>query len=306
MNVNTNISIVNRLRAGLILGLLLFAAVFFFRAISLYRSAAKTTFSEERAALLARQIGHHVLLQAGDRSSRVLPVKRLSKGVFQLRFEHEFSFMPDSLLEIVQHALDGIRPPQAYTVNVIACISEEIVYGFEIDPQYREIVPCRGRGQPKGCYIIQIAFKMNTAKTTPAFAALFSGLAALGLLLSAGFAWVYFRRTAGEAQPVVTDGVRVGKYTFSASSQLLEHPAEKIMLSDKETQLLTIFAARQNELITRDELLKRVWEDDGVFTGRSLDMFISKLRKKLQNDPTIQLTNVHGRGYKLETTPFAG
>ena len=71
----------------------------------------------------------------------------------------------------------------------------------------------------------------------------------------------------------------------------------------KEAKLLSIFATRQNDLISREELLKKVWEDDGVFTGRSLDMFISKLRKKLKNDPCVQITNVHGKGYKLEIKP---
>jgi DNA-binding response OmpR family regulator len=50
-------------------------------------------------------------------------------------------------------------------------------------------------------------------------------------------------------------------------------------------------------------LLKRVWEDEGVITGRSLDVFISKLRKKLKNDPSVQIVNVHGKGYKLESNP---
>ncbi|NBP70070.1 MAG: winged helix family transcriptional regulator [Cytophagia bacterium] len=55
-----------------------------------------------------------------------------------------------------------------------------------------------------------------------------------------------------------------------------------------------------NEPITRDQLLKEGWEDEGVIVGRSLDVFISKLRKKLIKDPKVQITNIHGIGYKLE------
>jgi DNA-binding winged helix-turn-helix (wHTH) protein len=73
-----------------------------------------------------------------------------------------------------------------------------------------------------------------------------------------------------------------------------------IELSDEESRLLEIFATQQNQLIERDRLLKEVWEDDGVFTARSLDVFVSKLRKKLKGDPSIQITNVYGKGYKLE------
>jgi DNA-binding response OmpR family regulator len=96
------------------------------------------------------------------------------------------------------------------------------------------------------------------------------------------------------------DGIAIGKYSFSLSSRLLTINSETIELSDKEARLLSILAHEQNQLISREVLLKKVWEDDGVFTGRSLDMFISKLRKKLKNDASVQITNVHGKGYKLE------
>jgi DNA-binding winged helix-turn-helix (wHTH) protein len=58
--------------------------------------------------------------------------------------------------------------------------------------------------------------------------------------------------------------------------------------------------AQPNQIIKRDELTKKVWEDNGVFVGRSLDTYISKLRKKLKDDDSVRLINVHGVGYKLE------
>ena len=76
--------------------------------------------------------------------------------------------------------------------------------------------------------------------------------------------------------------------------------AIEINLSKKECELLAIFIAKPNQIIKRDELTKKVWEDNGVFVGRSLDTYISKLRKKLKDDTSIKLTNVHGIGYKLE------
>ena len=74
----------------------------------------------------------------------------------------------------------------------------------------------------------------------------------------------------------------------------------EISLSKKECELLSIFVDRPNEIIKRDELTKKVWEDNGVFVGRSLDTYISKLRKKLKEDTSIKLVNIHGVGYKLE------
>ena len=75
--------------------------------------------------------------------------------------------------------------------------------------------------------------------------------------------------------------------------------AEEISLSKKECELLEIFITNSNQVVKRSELKKRVWEDKGVIVGRSLDTYVSKLRKKLQEDQNIKLINVHGIGYKL-------
>ena len=63
---------------------------------------------------------------------------------------------------------------------------------------------------------------------------------------------------------------------------------------------MAILVGHSNKVVKRDELIKRVWEDKGVIVGRSLDTYISKLRKKLQEDDGIRIVNVHGVGYKLE------
>ncbi|MDD7915612.1 helix-turn-helix domain-containing protein [Polaribacter ponticola] len=75
---------------------------------------------------------------------------------------------------------------------------------------------------------------------------------------------------------------------------------KEITLSKKECELLEIFVANENQVVKREDLTKQVWEDNGVIVGRSLDTYISKLRKKLQEDTSIKLTNIHGVGYKLE------
>jgi DNA-binding response OmpR family regulator len=75
---------------------------------------------------------------------------------------------------------------------------------------------------------------------------------------------------------------------------------EKIPLTIKEVKLLQIFANNLNQIVDRNQLQKEVWEDEGIIVGRSLDVFISKIRKKLDMDPQVKLTNIHGKGYKLE------
>ena len=73
-----------------------------------------------------------------------------------------------------------------------------------------------------------------------------------------------------------------------------------IDLTGTETRVLLIFALSPNETIERSRLQKEIWEDEGVIVGRSLDMFISKLRKKLEFDPNINIVVIRGKGYKLE------
>ena len=92
----------------------------------------------------------------------------------------------------------------------------------------------------------------------------------------------------------------LGRFHFYPQQNKLVREAVEITLSKKECELLEIFVAKPNQIIKREELTKKVWEDNGVFVGRSLDTYISKLRKKLQDDENIKLTNVHGVGYKLE------
>jgi len=76
--------------------------------------------------------------------------------------------------------------------------------------------------------------------------------------------------------------------------------SEVISLTDKEYKVLELLHKNFGELIPRETLMQEVWINEGVITGRSLDMFVSKLRKKLSRDPELRITNVHGKGYKLE------
>ncbi len=81
---------------------------------------------------------------------------------------------------------------------------------------------------------------------------------------------------------------------------MLKTREDAIELTTKENQVLKILASNLNETLSRDQLQKEVWEDEGIFVGRSLDVFIFKLRKKLEVDPGIRIVNVHGKGYKLD------
>lgn len=92
----------------------------------------------------------------------------------------------------------------------------------------------------------------------------------------------------------------LGKYTFDSSNHELRFEDKRISLTTKEVELLRVLYSHKNQLITREKTLKTVWGSDNYFIGRSMDVFITKLRKYLKDDPDISIVNVHGTGFRLE------
>jgi hypothetical protein len=333
--------------------------------------------------LLIRQIGHRLLLQAGDSTSRVMPVMEVKEGTFLLRFEKELVFNHDSLVALTQDLLPKAQFPSGYTVTVHDCKGADIVYGFQVNNTLPDILPCNGRRQPVGCYSVEFAFPdfyesvgqneatpeqltqralllkadrqetesknerkfsekndehdinrlteqlksfkdglhkagpISTAtgaeksKTTttdyPLSNLIYSGLLVLlaGTLLIARYGKIFTNSTSRDRheeiikQPV-PELPAIGKFLFDVKNQRLLLGSALISLTDKECRILELLNKSFGDLISRETLMQEIWINEGVITGRSLDMFVSKLRKKLSGDPELRITNVHGKGYKLE------
>ena len=88
-------------------------------------------------------------------------------------------------------------------------------------------------------------------------------------------------------------------YIFNYSKQTLLFKDESELLTNRESELLFHLYQKKNEILDRTFILNKLWGDDDFFNARSMDVFISKLRKKLQKDSTIQIINIRGFGYKL-------
>ena len=93
--------------------------------------------------------------------------------------------------------------------------------------------------------------------------------------------------------------ISIGEYTFNYKMQYLSFLEEKTSLTHRESELLLNLYEKKNEVLDRTFILKKLWGDDDFFNSRSMDVFISKLRKKLIKDKNIQIINVRGYGYKL-------
>lgn len=95
------------------------------------------------------------------------------------------------------------------------------------------------------------------------------------------------------------DKFELGKYTFEYRIRTLFHEGKSIKLSPKEAELLKLLCTHKNDILLRDVALKSIWGEEGYFTTRSMDVYITKLRKYLKNDPNIEILNIHGNGFRL-------
>lgn len=108
---------------------------------------------------------------------------------------------------------------------------------------------------------------------------------------------VFLRRSNGHHHVA---SFKIGSYEFDCNRMTLSFGKESKTLTQKEVEVLKLLCINRNRVIRREEILKSIWGDDDYFMGRSLDVFVSRLRKYLSLDPTIQIVNYHGVGFRLE------
>lgn len=91
----------------------------------------------------------------------------------------------------------------------------------------------------------------------------------------------------------------IGNYTFNSETQALIHGGAEQKLTTKESQLMRLLCVHKNDVLDRNFALKTIWHDDNYFNGRSMDVYIAKLRKYLKEDSKVEIVNIHGKGFKL-------
>jgi two-component system, OmpR family, response regulator VicR len=111
---------------------------------------------------------------------------------------------------------------------------------------------------------------------------------------------VFLKRSKiSEQEALKPDVIRLGEYVFDPVNLSLSHKEATVRLTSREAGLLTYFAANLNKVLRKEDILNKVWDSDSYFNSRSLDVFVSKLRKYLKHDPTLQINNIHGIGFIL-------
>lgn len=263
-----------------------------------FNIAGSYDFDTARREVLLRRIGHELLLQSGDSTSRVLPVQKIGALEYRISFEKAFTFQPESLVNTTRHLLANDPLSGNYVVTILNSNNASVAYGFAISSDKKnDIITCKGRKQPTAHYIMNIKFKPTTINTMKKVSVL-GGLPVLALVGFIFLRSVKRRKALSVARDTAV--LTLGSVLFDAKNRKLIINGKTVDLTRTETRILSIFALSPNEAIERGRLQKEIWEDEGVIVGRSLDMFISKLRKKLESDASIRITVIRGKGYKLE------
>ncbi len=264
-----------------------------------------TVFAESKSAHIEvsmRMIGHQVLLESGDSTSRILPIQKIDNQ-YKIEFNTLFSFDPENIYEIVDSVLTKTKISENYIVEIKACLTDEVYYSYEVaKSKDDDIIPCRTRSQENACYYILITLldldlmELKDVPNQEKNTAILWIIGALVFLIVIG---IFLFLKKGKPTIIDDDTILIGEYRFKKNQMALLYKDECTELSSKETDLLFLLYSAANTTIERGEILNRVWGDEGDYVGRTLDVFISKLRKKLENDQSIKITNIRGIGYKL-------
>ena len=271
-------------------------------------SNAQSTYDEKHIEISLRMIGHQVLLNIGDSTSRVLPIIK-EKDRYKIQFDTDFDFDPEELVATVDQVIKETSIARDYILEVEECDSGEIVYGYEIyEVVNSNIIPCGSRELPKCCYSLLITLLdeegtivgLNSSNTEDSDVETSSltqiPIFFLSIMLLGGIYFLWKRKKKTQKDPNI---ITLGDYHFDKRNTELRLEDQRIELTRKEADLLLLLYSTVNTTVERDVILNMVWGDQGDYVGRTLDVFISKLRKKLEGDSSVKIVNIRGVGYKL-------
>ena len=272
---------------------------------------AQTSNAKQHIEVTLRMVGHQFLLSLGDTTSRILPILK-EDDKYIVQFETEFEFDPEELVLTIDEVFENAGFNGGYNLEVEDCTTKGIVYSYEItDNDSSDIIPCKARSLPKSCYnfLVTINKNQDAIADLTAVNTILSGskksengnmyyyVVAFILLFLVGIL-IYLKN--GKTNTIKDSNlIALGKYQFNQLNSELMFEGKKMELTSKEADLLILLFNAVNTTVERDVILNKVWGDEGDYIGRTLDVFISKLRKKLEADSAIKLVNIRGVGYKL-------
>jgi hypothetical protein len=277
-------------------------------AVDLYASSPERDESfTDRVNLALRQVGHQLLIIEGDTHSLIPPVEMVSPFNFKLNLKQSFNY--DSLPQLLNQAFVSYNIDGDYHVLVERCSDNIPILGYNFQSFVEGEIACVGREQTSECNNIVITFSkpviFSSSKNLLFGLLLFLILGVLSYVLWKSrhkFNQEKISDLNGAAVLAFQDHTihTIGSFRFDHKNQLLQIGETEYNLTFRESKLLHHLVQHINEIQSRDVILEKVWGDEGVMVGRSLDVFISRLRKMLKADEKVSIKTIHGVGYRLE------
>jgi DNA-binding winged helix-turn-helix (wHTH) protein len=257
----------------------------------------------DKVNLALRRTAHYLMVAAGDSTTRIPPVEQRDSRTWLIRIDHSFNY--DRLPALLQESFDREGIKETYDVAVLDCNKQTLELGYrQLDFIESKEVPCSGRESGLTCATVQVLFTgLQADSPLSAGWLLFGSILLLGLSF---LAWYRYIRLRPASEPVAAidetsaPALQVGNSSLDTVNQTLVSGGLSHNLTYRESKLLQLFVRHPNQLLERAFILKSVWEDEGILVGRSVDVFVSRLRKMLKDDPAVKLVAVHGVGYRLE------
>ncbi|MEN0003791.1 MAG: winged helix-turn-helix domain-containing protein [Bacteroidota bacterium] len=265
-------------------------------ALAQSRALPDQQLSKKRAHLAVRAIGDELLTAAHDFDTPVQAVQEIDEHTLRLSFKNPIPINPDSLgLLALKHIHSEVAPRAI--VNVLEVASGKVVYGFEINHSDQKTIPCLGRNLPASAYYIDISFYKHQP-TLLGLNAVTIGMIGFVLVAFALLGIFLFKKRS--QNPTHHTILQVKGIKLDLDTNQIVTSDKRIKLTNKETQIIGILFKNEGQLVSRAYLTQEVWLKQGVVTSRSLDMYISRLRKKLKEVSNAEIVNQHGKGYILK------
>lgn len=294
---------IKRYRPFLTVAIVVLAGLLIFQLFHLTRRSVGVSPSAATINLALRSVSDKLLTSEGRPTQRIRPVKQLSLSTYRVQLDAPISYkVLDSLVktEFRSHAI--LAP---FELAVYDHRFDSLLFGNLYANGIRsEGTPvCLGREQISVPMDFTAKFYEHT--TEAATTANMWWLVLLNGLSITGVAYCLMLTNRKEEKSAVTDASQVyalGSLAYDFTNQQITSKAGVVELTYKEAKLLKLFCVNQNQVISRDAIQKAIWEDEGYFVGRSMDVFISRLRKLLKEDPAVSIVTIHGVGYKLSVS----
>ncbi len=244
---------------------------------------------DEQSKIAIRSIGDDLLKSVGNYNDPIPPIKKVDSITLRLELKRTMMIVPDSLVAIsLKHLKKSITPRAV--VNVLDAKNKTTVYTYEINHLENNNIPCLGRVLPESNYWIDVSFFRGANKISEGTIAILGG----GFVLI--FSVLLFFSKGINKQKRDNHYIIKG-YKIIPDFNTIVFNGEAIQLTEKEMHIFNILIESEGELVTREYLTEEVWLKKGVVTSRSLDMYISRLRKKIKKISHTEILNHRGKGY---------